>query len=67
MEPELDSPRGDRSLRRTIVTLALSAIALTGVFLLDILIVPIVVLLVFCIGFAASDHAKRDGDGRLSA
>jgi hypothetical protein len=67
MEPELDSPRGDRSLRRTIVTLALSAIALTGVFLLDILIVPIVVLLVFCIGFAASDHAKRDGGGRLSA
>jgi hypothetical protein len=67
MEPELDSPRGDRSLRRTIVTLALSAIALTGVFLLDVLIVPIVVLVVFCIGFAAADHAKRDGGGRLSA
>jgi len=68
MEPELDSPRRDHSLRRTIVTLALSTIAVIGVFLLDVLIVPIVVLLAFCIGFAVSDHAKRDGgSGRLSA
>ena len=67
MEPELDSPRADRPLRRTIVTLALSTIAVIGVFLLDVLIVPIVVLLAFCIGFAVSDHAKRDGGGRLSA
>ena len=68
MAPEPDSHRGDHHpLRRTIVTLTLSTVAVTTVFLLDVLIVPIVVLVVFFVGFAASDHAKRDGGGRLSA
>lgn len=66
MEPELDSPRGGHSLRRTIVTLTLSTIAVLGVFVLDVLIVPIVVLVVFCIGFALADRAHRDG-GRFAA
>lgn len=69
MEPELDSPRGGRSRRRTIVTLALSTIAVIGVVILDVLIVPIVVLVVFFVGFAVVDRENRDGgsSGRIAA
>jgi Flp pilus assembly protein TadB len=68
MGPELDSPRGDHHpRRRAIITIALATIVVMAVFLLDVLVVPAVVLVVFCLGFAASDRAKRDGGGRLSA
>jgi hypothetical protein len=62
MAPKLDRTLHARPRRLTIVALTLSTVAVVGAFLLDPLIVPIVVLVVFFLGFAASDHAKRDND-----
>jgi len=68
MEPELDTSRNDRAFGRTTITVVLSAVAVGGVFLIDVLVVPIVVLIAFYVVFAAVDRAQRDGgSGRLSA
>lgn len=61
MGPETPNDREDRYQPMALVGVTLVALVGFAVFFLSFLVAPLAILMIFYVGFAASDRSKRNG------
>jgi hypothetical protein len=68
MGPELQNHHDDGYQPLALITVTLCALVGFAVFFLSFLVAPLAILIIFYVGFAASDRSKRNGStARLAA
>ncbi len=68
MGPELQNRQDDGYQPLALITVTLCALVGFAVFFLSFLVAPLAILIIFYVGFAASDRSKRNGStARLAA
>ena len=59
--PEPNSPHEDRYQPMALIGVTMIALVGFAMFFLSFLVAPLAILMIFYVGFAASDRAKRNG------